>query len=75
MLNKNMTHKNFTMLSEIPFMDDPAQYTTLNIDHFARELAVALRRILGIAEGTNSELPTVTGEEYSQTTNQEAAND
>jgi len=56
-------------------MDDPAQYTTLNIDHFARELAVALRRILGIAEGTNSELPTVTGEEYSQTTNQEAAND
>ena len=56
-------------------MDDPAQYTAPNIDHFARELAVALRRILGIAEGTNSELPTVTDEACTQTPNLEITHD
>jgi len=51
-------------------MDDPAQ-NPQNIDSFSRELAVVLRRILGITESADMELPTVTDEACTQTPNQE----
>ncbi|HOD06218.1 MAG TPA: hypothetical protein PKH92_14330 [Anaerolineaceae bacterium] len=51
-------------------MDDTAQ-NPQNLDSFSRELAVALRRILGIAESADMELPTVTDEACTQTPNQE----
>jgi len=70
MLNKDLTHKNFIMISETASMNDPAQFTP-NLDRFARELAVALRRILGIAESAGMQLPTVTDEACTQTPNQE----
>ncbi|GEM_PF-2683036 len=62
MLNKDLTYKNFTIISETPLMDDPAQ-NPQNVDSFSRELAVALRRILGITESADMELPTVIDQE------------
>ena len=52
-------------------MNDPAKFDPQNIDRFARELAVALRRILGIADDTDPGLPIVTDEESTQISNQE----
>jgi len=52
-------------------MNDPAKFDPQNIDRFARELAVALRRILGIADDTDPGLPIVTYEESTQISNQE----
>jgi len=56
-------------------MNDPAKFDPQNIDRFARELAVALRRILGIADNTDPELPTVTDETSAPTPNQEITHD
>ena len=55
-------------------MDDPAQ-NPQNVDSFSRELAVALRRILGITESADMELPTVTDEISGPTPNQEITHD